>query len=94
MAKKLQPPTPICWKVYKIAAKAVRLGAVEAPDEATAIEKAAAEFKVPATRLMAIRRCRTGEITVPHATAVARKLSLRLPMSACPAATPAAAGSE
>jgi hypothetical protein len=28
----------------------------EAADEAAAIEKAAAEFKVPATRLMAVRR--------------------------------------
>jgi hypothetical protein len=37
-------------------AKAVRLGTVEAPDEAVAIEKAAAKFKVPATKLMAIRR--------------------------------------
>jgi hypothetical protein len=34
--------------------EAVWLGAVEAPDAATAIEKT--EFKVPATRLMAIRR--------------------------------------
>jgi hypothetical protein len=32
------------------------LGAVEAPDEATTMEKAAAEFKIPANRLMAIRR--------------------------------------
>jgi hypothetical protein len=42
--------------VYKIAAKAAFLGVIEAPDEATAIERGAAEFKVPATRLMAIRR--------------------------------------
>jgi hypothetical protein len=40
----------------KIAAKAVWLGAVEAPDEATAMEKGAADFKVPASRLMALRR--------------------------------------
>jgi hypothetical protein len=32
------------------------LGTVESPDEATAIEKAAGEFKAPASRLMAIRR--------------------------------------
>jgi hypothetical protein len=37
-------------------AKAVRLGTVEAAGEAPAIEKAAAEFKVPANRLMAVRR--------------------------------------
>jgi hypothetical protein len=56
MAKKPEPPKPIIWKVYKIANKLVWLGAVEAPDEADAMEKAPAEFKVPANRLMAIRR--------------------------------------
>jgi hypothetical protein len=34
----------------------VRLGQVEAPDEAAAIEKGAAEFGVPVKRLMALRR--------------------------------------
>jgi hypothetical protein len=33
-----------------------RFGNVEAPDDATAIERGAAEFKVPAKRLMALRR--------------------------------------
>jgi hypothetical protein len=33
-----------------------QLREVEAPDQAGAMEKAAAEFKVPANRLMAIRR--------------------------------------
>jgi hypothetical protein len=56
MAKKPEPPKPIVWEVYKIAAKAVWLGAVEASDEATAIEKGAAEFGVKANRLMAIPR--------------------------------------
>jgi hypothetical protein len=56
MAKKPEPSKPINWNVYKIASKAVWLGEVEAPDEAAAMEKAAAEFKVPANRLMAIRR--------------------------------------
>jgi hypothetical protein len=32
-----------------------KLGTVEAPDEATAIERGAAEFKVPDKRLMAVR---------------------------------------
>jgi hypothetical protein len=54
--KPAEPPKPIVWKVYKIAAKAVWLGDVEAPDEATAMEKAALEFKVPAKTLMALRR--------------------------------------
>jgi hypothetical protein len=56
MAKKPEPPKPTRWSIYKIAAKAIRLGTVEAPDAATAIEKGAAEFGVPANRLMAIRR--------------------------------------
>jgi hypothetical protein len=47
---------PIIWKVYKIASKAVWLGVVEPANEATAMEKAAAEFKVAANRLMALRR--------------------------------------
>jgi hypothetical protein len=55
MAKKPQPE-PIVWSIFQVAAKAVRLGTVEAPDEAAAREKAAAVFKVPANRLMAIRR--------------------------------------
>jgi hypothetical protein len=42
------PPKPIRWGIYKIAAKAVWLGTVEAADEAATTEKAAAEFKVPA----------------------------------------------
>jgi hypothetical protein len=53
MARKPEPPKPTSWTVYKLAAKAIRLGTVEAPDEATAIERGAAEFKVPASRLMA-----------------------------------------
>ena len=57
MAKEPEPPPkPIRWSIYRIAAKALRLGTVEAPDVATAIEKTAAEFRVPANRLMAIRR--------------------------------------
>jgi hypothetical protein len=39
MAKKNEPPKPIVWGIYKIAAKAAWLGNVEAPDEAAAIEK-------------------------------------------------------
>jgi hypothetical protein len=55
MAMKPEPSKPTTWKIYKIASKGAWLGEVEAPDEATAIEKAAAEFKAPANRLMAIR---------------------------------------
>ncbi len=57
MAKEPEPPSkPTKWSIYKIAANAVRLGTVEAPDATTAIEKGAVEYKVPANRLMAIRR--------------------------------------
>jgi hypothetical protein len=34
----------------------VWLGIVEAPDKAAAFEKAATEFKVPAPRLLVVRR--------------------------------------
>jgi len=44
------------WNVYKVAAKATWLGTVEAPDAATAIEKAAAEFNVDMWRLLAVAR--------------------------------------
>jgi hypothetical protein len=56
MVKRPEPPKPTTWTIYKIAAKAVRLGTVEAADEASAIEKGAAEFGVAAKRLMALRR--------------------------------------
>jgi hypothetical protein len=56
MAKKPELPKPTNWSIYRIAAKAVWMGEVEAPDEAAAIEKAASEFKAPAMRLMATRR--------------------------------------
>jgi hypothetical protein len=54
MAKRPEAPKLINWKVYKIPSKLVWLGDVEAPDETTAMEKAAAEFKVPPNRLMQI----------------------------------------
>jgi hypothetical protein len=56
MAKRTEPPKPMIWNILKIADKAVFLGVIEAPDEHTAIERGAAEFKVPANRLMALRR--------------------------------------
>jgi hypothetical protein len=62
---------PIRWGIYKIAAKAVRLGNVEAPDEATAIEKVAAEFEVPKNRVMAIRRRRAARAKSPAPTSSA-----------------------
>jgi hypothetical protein len=56
MANEPEPSKPTRCSIYKIAAAAVRLGDVEATDEAAATEKAAAEFKGPAKRLMALRR--------------------------------------
>jgi hypothetical protein len=60
MVKKPEPPKPTSWTIYKIAARQERLGIVEAPDEAAAIERGAAEFKVAANRLLAVRRGRAG----------------------------------
>jgi hypothetical protein len=57
MAKKPEPPPqPKTWNIYKIAAKAIWLGTVEAPDKQTAVEKAAQEFKTEAWRLYAVER--------------------------------------
>jgi hypothetical protein len=57
MAEKPGPlPELAAWSVYKIAKKAAWLGIVEVPDKTTAIEKAAVEFKVPTSKLLAVRR--------------------------------------
>ena len=57
MAKKPEaPPRPRSWNIYKVAAKGIWLGIVEAPDSAAATERAATEFKVDAWRLIAVRR--------------------------------------
>ena len=50
------PPTPASWDVYKIAKKAIWLGAVEAPNKQVAVEKAAQEFKTEVWRLYAMAR--------------------------------------
>jgi hypothetical protein len=46
--KPSEPSEPTSWNVYKAVKKAARLGTVEAPDKAAAIEKAAQEFKAEA----------------------------------------------
>jgi len=56
MAKNPEAPQPTSWNIYKIAKKATWVGTVEAPDAGTAIEKAAAEFKVDTWRLLAVAR--------------------------------------
>jgi hypothetical protein len=59
MAKKPEPPTEadqLEGLQDRQQTRLARLGDVEAPDEAAATEKAAAAFKLPANRLMAIRR--------------------------------------
>jgi hypothetical protein len=59
MAKKPEPPPkPAKWTIYKIAANAVRLDAVDAPDSATAIERASfgQRSSRPAYRLFKVIR--------------------------------------
>ena len=41
------PAKPVDWVVYRFAGKAKFVGRVEAKDEAEALEKAFAEFKIP-----------------------------------------------
>jgi hypothetical protein len=56
MGRKPETPALSSWDVFKIAKKSVWLGAVEAPDKAAAIEKAAQDFKADAWRLYAVKR--------------------------------------
>jgi hypothetical protein len=51
-----KPEQPKTWTIYKVAAKAILLGTVEAPNKRAAIEKAAEEFKADAWRLYAVPR--------------------------------------
>ena len=58
MAKKpeLEQAKPTSWTIYKVAAKLRPLGFVEAINADEAIEKGAVEYKVPGSKLIAIRR--------------------------------------
>jgi hypothetical protein len=56
MARKPEPPLPTRWDIFKPAAKGKLLGTIEAADADEPIEKAAQEFKVPVTKLIAVRR--------------------------------------
>jgi hypothetical protein len=59
MVKNPQPPPQLtAWSVFKIAhyQKAMWLGIVDAPNEEAAIEKAAGQLEVPATRPLVVRR--------------------------------------
>jgi hypothetical protein len=56
MAKKPELTLLPSFDIYKVVAKAVWLGTVEAPDKVAAIRKAAEEFKTDAWRLFAERR--------------------------------------
>jgi hypothetical protein len=54
--KSSEPSQPARWTIFKVAAKQIRLGEVEAADERAAIEKAAKEFKQYPPKLIAVRR--------------------------------------
>jgi hypothetical protein len=54
--KPQEPPQPVRWTIHRAAKKAVWVGEVEAVDEREAIQKAAEQFKMPATKLMATPR--------------------------------------
>jgi len=56
MPRKPEPLKPKTWTIYKVAAEAILLGTVEAPDKRAAIKKAAEEFKTEAWRLYAVQR--------------------------------------
>ena len=56
MAKKPEPTKPISWEILYAGKKAKPLGDVEAADEDEAIEKGVKEFKVIASKLIAVRR--------------------------------------
>jgi hypothetical protein len=56
MAKKPEPPKPIVWNMYKIAAKAERLGIVEATDRGHRDREGRRGIQCAAHKLMAIRR--------------------------------------
>jgi len=49
-----KPQAPTLWDVYRAAAKLRPLGTVEAADADEAIEKAAKEYKVIASKLIAV----------------------------------------
>jgi hypothetical protein len=56
MSRKPEPTKPTSWNIYKVAAKAILLGTVEAPDKGAAIEKGAQKFNAEARRLYAVPR--------------------------------------
>ncbi len=56
MPRKPEPPPSTSWDVYKVAAKVIWLGTLEAPNKKAAIEAAAKEFKTDAWRLYAVPR--------------------------------------
>jgi hypothetical protein len=56
MAKKPEPTKPIRWEILYAGKRAKPLGDVEAADADEAIEKGASEFKVIASKLIAVRR--------------------------------------
>jgi hypothetical protein len=54
--RKSEPHLAPIWDIYPAIERAIRLGDVEAADEAEAIEKAAEKFGQDPTMLIAVRR--------------------------------------
>jgi hypothetical protein len=51
-----QPPQVATWTIFKVAAKQIRLGEIEATEEREAVERAAKEFGQHPSKLIAVRR--------------------------------------
>jgi hypothetical protein len=51
-----EPPRPTRWNIYRVAGTARRLGTVEAAGLTEAIQKATEQFKIIASRLIAVER--------------------------------------
>jgi hypothetical protein len=51
-----EPPRPTSWNIYRLAGTTRRHGIVEADSPTEAIAKAAAQFKIIASRLIAVER--------------------------------------
>jgi hypothetical protein len=56
VAHQAEPSQPTTWIIYKLAAKRVWIGEIEAADKREAVEKAAKEFRQHASKLIAVSK--------------------------------------